>query len=313
VGPGRPREGRPGADHDGAFAVFPSGGAIIPPNTHRCTQDSDCASYTGVGSGSCALGPGDQGACVGVSPAVVKRDFALPPEVANDCDGSSKTYAVKYLWLVAATRGRGLTPATDLNGLLGTLRPRYGASAPWSKACGADGRSFAEQAQPPGGWQALMKANQGFEASGVWYQDYANRGPLPAGVGMLWGDLRYKQVVARAGGEQREDRAPRDPVDDHVFYNDFGPDDAGYRGYKYQQGNRPGAQMYPMKRWQVIPGRAGWDFNLDGLQHIGLYPDLFQDMRNVGVQWEQMGPMFHSARDYLRTWQKAVVIGTAHP
>jgi hypothetical protein len=70
--------------------------------------------------------------------------------------------------------------------------------------------------------------------------------------------------------------------------------------------------MYPMKRWKKIAGRAGWDFNVDGLAHIGLYPDLFQDMRNVGVQWEQLGPLFHSAADYIATWKKAVAIGSAH-
>jgi hypothetical protein len=51
---------------------------------------------------------------------------------------------------------------------------------------------------------------------------------------------------------------------------------------------------------------------VDGLAHIGLYPDLFQDMRNVGVQWEQLGPLFHSAADYIATWKKAVAIGSAH-
>jgi hypothetical protein len=102
-------------------------------------------------------------------------------------------------------------------------------------------------------------------------------------------------------------------VDDLVFFNDFGPDNAKQRGNRYQEGNRVGAQMYPMRRWRVLPGRAGWDYNLDGLQHIGLYPDLFQDMRNVGVQWEQMGPLFHAAQDYLTTWRRAITIGEKHP
>jgi len=38
----------------------------------------------------------------------------------------------------------------------------------------------------------------------------------------------------------------------------------------------------------------------------------FQDMRNVGVHWEQLGPLFHSAADYVATWKKAVAIGSAH-
>ena len=117
--------------------------------------------------------------------------------------------------------------------------------------------------------------------------------------------------MARDKYDQREDRAPRAELKDQVYYNDFGPDTN--LSPTYQLGNRPGAQLFPMKRWHVIPGREGWDFNLDGLQHIGLYPDLFQDMRNVGVQWEQMGPLFHSASDYIATRKRGVSIGAAHP
>jgi hypothetical protein len=223
--------------------------------------------------------------------------------------------ATKYLWLLGITGGRGLTPSTDFNGLISTLKPRYGIAIPWNKACNGDARDHTDQAKVSGqrSWYRLMVDSQAFESSGVWYDDYAARGPVPSPVGVLWSDSRYKRVVARHASEVRDDRAPRAQVDDLVFFNDFGPDDAGVRGYKYQEGNRVGAQMYVMRRWRGVPGRAGWDYNLDGLQHIGLYPDLFQDMRNVGVQWEQMGPLFHAARDYLTTWRRGVAIGAAHP
>jgi hypothetical protein len=303
------------AQNGGTFAVFPTGSAIIPPNNRRCTKDSDCANYNGPGQAACLNNPDGSRSCSPVHPNLAPRDFELPAEVSNDCDESSKTFAVKYLWLMRTTGGRGLTPATDLNGLISTLKPRYGSGQPWNSACGTDERDKTDQAQVLGQntWRRMMFDAQRFESSGVWYDDYASHGPAPSAVAGLWGDNRYKTVVARAKNDQREDRAPRAHVDDEVFYNDFGPDNKKLQGNLYQEGNRIGAQMYPMKRWRVIPGRAGWDFNLDGLQHIGLYPDLFQDMRNVGVQWEQMGPLFHSARDYIATWQKAVTVGAAHP
>lgn len=309
------REIRFVAENFGAFAVFPTGSAIIPPSTGACTKDSDCANYGGPGSGVCALGPDNHGACAGVNPAVVPRTIELPPEVNNDCDSSSKTFATKYLWLMGVTGGRGLTPSTDFNGLISTLKPRYGTAIPWNKACGGDARDQTDQARMPGqpNWYRMMVDSQAFESSGVWYDDYAARGPVQSAVGVAWADTRYKQVVARAAADVREDRAPRAHVTDLVYYNDFGPDNALQRGYTYQDGNRVGAQMYPMFRWRVIPGRAGWDYNLDGLQHIGLYPDLFQDMRNVGVQWEQMGPLFHAARDYLTTWRRGEMMGAGHP
>jgi hypothetical protein len=309
------REIRYVAENFGAFAVFPTGSAFIPPSTTVCTKDSDCANYNGPGSGVCSLAANLHGSCVGVNAALVPRTIELAPEVHNDCDSSSKTFATKYLWLLGATGGRGLTPSTDFNGLISTLKPRYGTAIPWNRACAGDDRDQTDQARAPGQhpWYRMMVDSQAFESSGVWYDDYATRGPVPSPVGTLWGDTRYKQVVARRAADAREDRAPRAHVDDLVYFNDFGPDNARQRGYKYQDGNRVGAQMYVMHRWRVLPGRAGWDYNLDGLQHIGLYPDLFQDMRNVGVQWEQMGPLFHAARDYLTTWRRGVKIGADHP
>ena len=62
----------------------------------------------------------------------------------------------------------------------------------------------------------------------------------------------------------------------------------------------------------VVPGRSGWAYKLDGLQHIGLDPDLLQDMRNVGAQWKQMDSLFHAAGDHLVTWRRGVAIGAAH-
>ena len=331
-----PREVRHVAANGGAFAVFPTGSALIPPNTKSCTKHSDCASYggpSGPGSDACDLSIGQ---CREISPLLTERDFQLPSEVSNDCDYSSKTFATKYLWLLRETGGRGLTPATDFNGLISTLRPRYGRGIPWNSACGVPGedrnpdgtftltardqtdpdreRSVQKQGvQKRSPWRRIMLEAQRFESSGIWYDDYNARGPLPSAVAAHWNDNRYKQVLARASKEERQDLAPRALADDAVFYNDFGPDNPKQPGYRYQMGNRPGAQMYPLRQWRVRPDRGGWDFNLDGLLHIGLYPDLFQDMRNVGVQWEQMGPLFRSAQDYLGTWKRAVAIGAAHP
>jgi hypothetical protein len=313
-----PLEARYVTAHGGTVAVFPTGSAIIPPNTHYCKKDSDCASYDGNGSLVCDKA---KYMCKAerISPSLRRRDFRLPVEVHNDCDASSKTFAIKYLWLMRETRGRGLTPSTDFNGLITTLKPRYGRALPWNDACSGYARDHTDQPKNVS-WHRIMLDAQEFEFSGVWYEDYTTRSPeAPLASDTKFGS-RYKKVLARRADEQREDRAPRALVDrngnkvmEYVYYNDNGPDWAGDKGPTYREGNRRGAQMYPMKKWHLIDGRAGWDFNLDGFQHIGLYPDLFQDMRNVGVQWEQLGPLFHSARTYIDTWRHAVAVGTAHP
>jgi hypothetical protein len=307
------------ADNFGAIAVYPTGSDIIPPVTAFCTKDTDCVSYNGPGSsGGCDLRApiSGYGMCSNVNAGVVPRNVKLPPEVSNDCDSSTKSFATKYLWLMRVMGGHGLTPSTDFNGLASPLKPRYGVANNWSKACNGGDRDFTDQATKSPGqlpWYRIMVDSQEFESSGVWYDDYASRGPLPSAVAAAWGDNRYKTVVARKDAEAREDRAPRAHVNESVFFNDFGPDNKPKLGSAYQDGNRVGAQMYSMKRWRAIPSRAGWDYNLDGLQNIGLYPDLFQDMRNVGVQWEQMGPLFHAAQDYLTTWRRGVSIGSRHP
>ncbi|MGM0558804.1 MAG: hypothetical protein ACQEVA_20625 [Myxococcota bacterium] len=47
------------------------------------------------------------------------------------------------------------------------------------------------------------------------------------------------------------------------------------------------------------------DFNTEGLVHIGMVPELIQDVRNTGVSDEQLEPLFRSAEGYLRMWEKA--------
>jgi microsomal dipeptidase-like Zn-dependent dipeptidase len=54
----------------------------------------------------------------------------------------------------------------------------------------------------------------------------------------------------------------------------------------------------------AMPGRT-YDYNGDGLAHYGLVPDLLQDLRNLGVSARDFEPLFASAEDYVRMWEKA--------
>ncbi len=286
------------ADHGGLVGVFPRGSAFIPPNTTdgRCSRDSDCASNGCI-----------EGRCSAQAAPLDKRDLELPSEVANDCDSSSKTFAVKYLWLMKQMKGRGLTFTSDLNGLIGTIAPRFGRAI--KVACSGGKRAVID-----GLWAGREVGSQKNEHSGVWYSDYTLA--VDSDLASGWTDpqpyphKRWRQYVARKAGAIREDNAPRFAVDELVYFNDHGPD-LEWRNWFDQSGNRPGAQMYPVKRWQR--GHSGWDFNLDGMQHIGLLPDLIQDMRNVGVQWEQLGPLFRGANDFIDTWRRSVQLGLVHP
>jgi hypothetical protein len=316
-----PKELRHVAANGGTVGVFPRGSAFIPPNTSGgyCTRDSDCAGWKGPGSAvcnvattTCALGTDTPVDGVTLEP----RNWQLPPEVENDCDLSSKSFAVKYLWLMRWMGGRGLTLTSDLNGLIGTLGPRFGGATPGKKVCGGDKRNVLEGPGRAHKWQDLMIDGQRHEHSGVWYDDYHVRGTSDSSMAAGWTDphptphKRWRQVIARGQAEVREDSAPRHQIDELVYFNDHGLDVSTLHWYD-QGANAPGAQLWPMKKWNKR--HAGWDFNLDGFQHIGLLPDLLQDMRNVGVQWEQMAPLFRGSQDYIDMWRRAAGIGFAHP
>lgn len=47
-----------------------------------------------------------------------------------------------------------------------------------------------------------------------------------------------------------------------------------------------------------------FDFNEDGLAHVGLLPDFFRDLTKVGLTEKELEPLFNSAEVYIRMWEK---------
>jgi microsomal dipeptidase-like Zn-dependent dipeptidase len=50
-------------------------------------------------------------------------------------------------------------------------------------------------------------------------------------------------------------------------------------------------------------GRREFDFNTDGLAHVGMLPDFIRDLVHVGLTDAQMDPLFSSAEAFLRMWE----------
>jgi microsomal dipeptidase-like Zn-dependent dipeptidase len=67
----------------------------------------------------------------------------------------------------------------------------------------------------------------------------------------------------------------------------------------------------PLHRF--VTGTRYWDFNLDGLANYGLLPDFLQDLRNVGINGQQMDALFESAEDYIQMWEKAEIAAARMP
>jgi len=72
------------------------------------------------------------------------------------------------------------------------------------------------------------------------------------------------------------------------------------------------AQSVPLVRSTAGPIRD-FDFNLDGLAHYGMLPDMFQDLCNVGFGAAAMSALFHSAEEYITVWETSDRIGAALP
>jgi len=116
--------------------------------------------------------------------------------------------------------------------------------------------------------------------------------------------------------------APRDPRES----GDVCPD-AKYEAQKYDpEGNSiyhvgtPATLMrpddYPLLGYPFkAVGGFGWfseqqtgsrvfDFNEDGLAHVGLLPDFLADLRNVGLTDTDLEPLMYSAEAYIRMWEQ---------
>ncbi len=64
----------------------------------------------------------------------------------------------------------------------------------------------------------------------------------------------------------------------------------------------------PLKRSTAGPVRE-FDFNLDGLAHYGMLPDMFQDLKNTGLPYETFKKLFGSAERYIEVWEKCTEVG----
>ena len=57
--------------------------------------------------------------------------------------------------------------------------------------------------------------------------------------------------------------------------------------------------------YQPKAGNRTLDFNTEGLVHIGLLPDMIEDIRRDGVTDVDLEPLFKSAEGYIRMWERA--------
>ncbi len=62
----------------------------------------------------------------------------------------------------------------------------------------------------------------------------------------------------------------------------------------------------PTSLARSVVGQKTFDFNEDGLAHVGMLPDFVADLRAQGVRPQDLDPLYDSAEGYIRTWERAV-------
>jgi hypothetical protein len=64
------------------------------------------------------------------------------------------------------------------------------------------------------------------------------------------------------------------------------------------------SQAPPLQRSTAGPVRE-FDYNLDGLAHYGMLPDMLQDLKNVMLPQGVLDNVFLSAEEYLQVWERS--------
>ena len=54
-----------------------------------------------------------------------------------------------------------------------------------------------------------------------------------------------------------------------------------------------------------VTGQQTFDFNTDGLAHVGLLPDMLADVKKIGLSDANLDPLYRSANRYLEVWEAA--------
>ncbi len=258
--------------------------------------------------------------------------------IPNDCPGSTKTMAQMYCYSLDKMNGKGVGLASDLP-MVDALCPRFGPFSAWAltteedeslkvltryrnrmaqtngvkydvslrgyndeffkggqvdgfeediwKALAATECGVSFNALPGGRVQNLAKgliANSENEidrwsvilGAGAWEQ---------AAMYCLKNNVQPESITIHDEGAKREIR---------TLYTKILPI---WNLWKAKNGNNEQLR-------RLITGNRYWDFNLDGLAHYGLMPDMLQDLKNIGFTNLQFNPLFSSAEDYILMWEK---------
>lgn len=280
--------------------------------------------------------------------------------VANNCDGSSKTWAQMYLYSVYKMPGKGIALSSD-RGFTQFIGPRFGPHAAfklkeetldtlkiylrnqqrYGQGSGVKYDRYLTDWNPLrfefgdiDGWEedvwkalAFWTANPGLSGENPGGHAYWANVPLSGEPGhqgrignFLLGLYQTNPSKLLAPGVLTGD-APWEQAVMYCLKTKTAPATLGARNnYSadyikiiqrfyllilpvYSLWEKMQGQNEPLRK--LVNGQRDWDFNIDGLAHYGMIPDFLQDLKNVGIKIDMMVPIFSSAEEYIRMWEKA--------
>ena len=137
-------------------------------------------------------------------------------------------------------------------------------------------------------------------------------GSLASPVGMATDFTLIPQVAPRFGKNACNGFSPFDHGSaeyraHHAEYNAKAQQHE-QNGVLYKDFLSPPTVKVKKDQTPLAPYRMGqrvFDFNVDGLAHYGMMPDMLQDLKNVGMPRDDFQALFSSAEGYLRMWERA--------
>lgn len=122
-------------------------------------------------------------------------------------------------------------------------------------------------------------------------------------AGAYWGCLRQASICLTDGVTTADGKGDGKPAQPEEKLDDKTEKTAATVAAMWASWGKMTGQNTPLTR--STTGCADFDYNLDGLAHYGLLPDLLQDAKNLGMTEAELAVLFQSAEDFLQMWEKS--------
>lgn len=139
--------------------------------------------------------------------------------------------------------------------------------------------------------------------------DYGRKKLCGQGVGMATDFTFIPGISPRFGSHacwayHLAGKPSRELTQNHQLYDKKAQRDGiVYAGLRPDKRVRYGKNI-PLEPYRMNGRKQPFDFNLEGLAHFGLVPDMLQDLKNVGMPVSNFETLFSSAEAYLKMWEK---------